>query len=279
MAPTGCLVIRMRLCLCQSSITLQLRPHKRGERREHLVFEKLLDSYPGLLERLREGSEEEVLHVGELISKGASAARGTNKSTAHIVVVTVPGALIEPVNPEPTFIWLRDDMNSNEFCQVNGGQSTWQISCEALQAACDLLWAKAGEIKATFKTIAAVTPSDTKSFPYQLSDSTLAILSVEASSLLSASEGETITICPLCKTKVANMHNHMGLHILRALNNIPEDINMKQLVSDMSPCGFCGRSGHLDCVITISIKNMATGNAPTQWNTKPWARPGQARSE
>ncbi|KIK33900.1 hypothetical protein CY34DRAFT_98846 [Suillus luteus UH-Slu-Lm8-n1] len=97
---------------------------------------------------------------------------------------------------------------------------------------------------------------------------TLAILSVEASSLLSASEGETITICPLCETKVANMRYHMGLHILRALNNIPEDINMKQLVSDVSLCGFCGHSGHPDCVITITIKNTATSNAPTQWNTK-----------
>ncbi|KAG2740578.1 hypothetical protein P692DRAFT_20753110 [Suillus brevipes Sb2] len=97
---------------------------------------------------------------------------------------------------------------------------------------------------------------------------TLAILSVKASSLLSASEGETITICPLCKTKVANMCYHMGLHILRALNNVPEDINMKQSVGDVSPCGFCGQSGHLDCVITITIKNTATSNAPMQWNTK-----------
>jgi hypothetical protein len=37
------------------------------ERREHRVFEQLLDSYPGLLERLRNGSEEEILHVGELV--------------------------------------------------------------------------------------------------------------------------------------------------------------------------------------------------------------------
>jgi hypothetical protein len=99
-----------------------------------------------------------------------SIIQGTDESTARIVVVTVPGALVEPVNPEPTFIRLRDDVNSNEFCQVNSGQSTWQISREALQVACDLLWAKAGEIKATLKTIAAVTPSDAKSFPYQLSD-------------------------------------------------------------------------------------------------------------
>ncbi|KAG2339467.1 hypothetical protein BDR05DRAFT_977700 [Suillus weaverae] len=57
------------------------------EWREHLVFEKLLDSYPGLLERLREGSEEEVLHVGELISKGASAAQGEDTKSLKPVVI------------------------------------------------------------------------------------------------------------------------------------------------------------------------------------------------
>ncbi|KAG1726703.1 uncharacterized protein EDB91DRAFT_1239614 [Suillus paluster] len=58
------------------------------ERREHRVFEKLLDSYPGLLERLREGSEEEILHVGELnIGKGASAARGEDTKLLKPVVI------------------------------------------------------------------------------------------------------------------------------------------------------------------------------------------------
>jgi hypothetical protein len=37
------------------------------DRREHRVFEQLLDSYPGLLERLQNGSEEEIIHVGELV--------------------------------------------------------------------------------------------------------------------------------------------------------------------------------------------------------------------
>ncbi|KAG1817912.1 hypothetical protein EV424DRAFT_1347798 [Suillus variegatus] len=196
-----------------------------------------------------------------------SIIQGTNESTARIVVVTIPGALVEPVNPEPTFIRLRDNVNSDKFCQVNGGQSTWQISREALQAAYDLLWAKAVEIKVTLKTIAAVTPSDVKRFPYQLSDGTPAILSVEASNQLCASEGETISICPLCEMKVSNMRYHMGLHILCALNNVSEDINMKQTVGDISLCSFCRRSGHPDCGIFITIKNMATGNTPT-WNTK-----------
>ncbi|KAG0704986.1 hypothetical protein DFH29DRAFT_800998 [Suillus ampliporus] len=73
------------------------------ERREHRVFEKLLDSYPGLLERLREGSEEEILHVGELnISKGASAARGKDTKSLKPVVIDwiVPaGEVILPPFP------------------------------------------------------------------------------------------------------------------------------------------------------------------------------------
>jgi hypothetical protein len=38
-----------------------------SEWQEHHVFEQLLDSYPGLLEQLRNGLEEEILHVGELV--------------------------------------------------------------------------------------------------------------------------------------------------------------------------------------------------------------------
>ncbi|KAG1793766.1 hypothetical protein EV424DRAFT_1354099 [Suillus variegatus] len=52
-------------------------------RREHRVFMELVDSYPGLLDRLTNDKEEDIIHVGELISlqywklgKGASGARG-----------------------------------------------------------------------------------------------------------------------------------------------------------------------------------------------------------
>ncbi|KAG2356786.1 hypothetical protein BDR07DRAFT_1380567 [Suillus spraguei] len=68
--------------------------------------------------------------------------QGIDESTAQIVVITA----------------------CNEFCQVNGSQSTWQISYEALQAACDILWAKAIEIKVMLKTVTAVTPLDVKNF-------------------------------------------------------------------------------------------------------------------
>ncbi|KAG2141304.1 hypothetical protein DEU56DRAFT_734239 [Suillus clintonianus] len=69
------------------------------ERREHCVFEQLLDSYPGLLDRLKDGSEEEILHVGELIGKGAAGARGDDTKTLKAAVldwITPNGEAIQP---------------------------------------------------------------------------------------------------------------------------------------------------------------------------------------
>ncbi|KAG1781183.1 hypothetical protein EV702DRAFT_962815 [Suillus placidus] len=57
------------------------------EQREHRVFEQLIESYPGLLERLKNGSEEENFHVGELIGKGAAGARGDDTKTLKSAVL------------------------------------------------------------------------------------------------------------------------------------------------------------------------------------------------
>ncbi|KAG1868585.1 hypothetical protein F4604DRAFT_1881509 [Suillus subluteus] len=45
------------------------------------VFMELVDSYPSLLDRLTNDKEEDVLHVGELLGKGASGARGDDTKT------------------------------------------------------------------------------------------------------------------------------------------------------------------------------------------------------
>ncbi|KAG1854296.1 hypothetical protein F4604DRAFT_1883352 [Suillus subluteus] len=64
------------------------------ERKEHKVFERLLDSYPGLLEQLREGLEEEVLHVGEL--------RRRHKVTETLVIdwIAPAGEVVMPPLPK-----------------------------------------------------------------------------------------------------------------------------------------------------------------------------------
>ncbi|KAG2097501.1 uncharacterized protein F5147DRAFT_656313 [Suillus discolor] len=44
--------------------------HRGLSRGEHRVFLELLDSYPGLLDRLTGGEEEDIIHVGELLARG-----------------------------------------------------------------------------------------------------------------------------------------------------------------------------------------------------------------
>ncbi|KAG1871648.1 hypothetical protein F4604DRAFT_1881094 [Suillus subluteus] len=51
------------------------------------VFMDLIDSYPGLLNHLTSGEEEDIIHVGELLGKGASGARGDDTKTLKSAVL------------------------------------------------------------------------------------------------------------------------------------------------------------------------------------------------
>ncbi|KAG2097499.1 uncharacterized protein F5147DRAFT_747452 [Suillus discolor] len=54
---------------------------------EHRVFMELVDSYPGLMDCLTSDEEENVIHVGELLGKGASGARGDDTKTLKSAVL------------------------------------------------------------------------------------------------------------------------------------------------------------------------------------------------
>jgi hypothetical protein len=60
---------------------------------------------------------------------------------------------------------------------------------------------------------------------------TPAVVSLEACNLLAASDGDRVSICPLCESRVANMRNHIGQHILHALSSTPEEVALKEPVS------------------------------------------------
>ncbi|KAG1893986.1 uncharacterized protein F5891DRAFT_962141, partial [Suillus fuscotomentosus] len=72
------------------------------ERREHRVFEQLLDSYPGLLERLRNGSEEEILHfiltILRLVRERQAQRGDDTKSLKPAILdwISPKGAAIQP---------------------------------------------------------------------------------------------------------------------------------------------------------------------------------------
>ncbi|KAG0694063.1 hypothetical protein DFH29DRAFT_985362 [Suillus ampliporus] len=54
---------------------------------EHRVFMELVVSYPGLLDCLINGKEEDIIHVGELLGKGASGARGDDTKTLKSAIL------------------------------------------------------------------------------------------------------------------------------------------------------------------------------------------------
>jgi hypothetical protein len=107
--------------------------------------------------------------------KSRSVIPGTSDSTDRVVIITVPSSLVEPINPKPTFIQLCEDINTDDFAEIKGGQSTWQIAQDALQAACDLLWEKSLKTKVNLKSLTSVTPSDVNTFPYRLLNSMFCI--------------------------------------------------------------------------------------------------------
>ncbi|KAG1765872.1 hypothetical protein EV702DRAFT_1182401 [Suillus placidus] len=51
------------------------------------VFMELIDSYPGLLACLTDSEEEDIIHMGELLGKGASGVRGNDTKTLKSAVL------------------------------------------------------------------------------------------------------------------------------------------------------------------------------------------------
>ncbi|EDR13217.1 uncharacterized protein LACBIDRAFT_308823 [Laccaria bicolor S238N-H82] len=63
------------------------------ERREHKVYLTLLQSVPGLEERLLTGTDEELLIIAELLRKGMSGARGDDTKS-------LKGAILDWITPK-----------------------------------------------------------------------------------------------------------------------------------------------------------------------------------
>ncbi|KAG1832761.1 hypothetical protein EV424DRAFT_1469489 [Suillus variegatus] len=94
-------------------------------RREHRVFLELLDFYPGLLDCLTGGEEEDIIHIGELLGKGVSGARGDDTKTLKSAVLKrlVPrGQVVIP--PLSRNIKTKEGLKSGETT-VRGDQ--WPI--------------------------------------------------------------------------------------------------------------------------------------------------------
>ncbi|KAG2049952.1 hypothetical protein BDR06DRAFT_984193 [Suillus hirtellus] len=95
------------LCNYPSLLTnMSIEYFSAEEHREHAVFEMLLNSYLGLLKWLKEGSEEELIHVGELIGKGAACARGEDTKSLKLVIIDwIAPAVVPPLPRNSKISW------------------------------------------------------------------------------------------------------------------------------------------------------------------------------
>jgi hypothetical protein len=111
--------------------------------------------------------------------KTSSKIMGILKTTEKIIEITVPGLLMQLVNPDTTCVCFCDDVDSDGFCTLNNIGNTWVVRESALTLACDTLWSKACKHDIALKAILQVpcpcTPSD---FPYLLPDGLFMILLV-----------------------------------------------------------------------------------------------------
>ncbi|KAH6903657.1 hypothetical protein BKA70DRAFT_1110650, partial [Coprinopsis sp. MPI-PUGE-AT-0042] len=70
-----------------------------SERREHAIYEQLLNLSPGLEKRLCNGSEQDIFYVAELIQKGSSGARADDtKGLKGVIIdwITPRGQSLQP---------------------------------------------------------------------------------------------------------------------------------------------------------------------------------------
>ncbi|KAG1863130.1 hypothetical protein F4604DRAFT_2030060 [Suillus subluteus] len=202
------------------------------------------------------------LWTGDYV-KTRSEIQGIKQTTEKVVEITVPGLLVELVNPETTCVRMRDDINSDKFFALNNLGNTWIIEELALSLACDTLWRNACEHSISIKNILHIpTPSDPSMFPYALPDGSAGIVCIEASQQLAAAELGPLDDCPLCGVKTDSMRAHIGIHILRASHGIKE--TLKEEVGLTYPCGFCGQSGCNECKIQIKVSSKGSVSLETR---------------
>ncbi|KAG0692593.1 hypothetical protein DFH29DRAFT_882269 [Suillus ampliporus] len=149
---------------------------------------KLTGQILALVPTRKPAVEHSWLWTGDYV-KTNSEIQGINQMMEKIIEITVPGVLVELVNPDTTCVRLHDDINSDDFIALNNIGNTWVVEESALTLACDVLWTKACEHSISVKSILHVpTLSNPSVFPYALPDGSAGIVCMEASEQLAAAE-------------------------------------------------------------------------------------------
>jgi len=116
------------------------------ERREHRVFRQLLQIVPGLEERLLSGSEAEILHIADLIQRGASSARSDD-------IKSLKGAILDWITP------IGQNLTPRLFRNVKIDRGLHHERTGALLCPVDLDWSN-NEVKEKLRTAELTVSGD-----------------------------------------------------------------------------------------------------------------------
>ncbi|KAG2131071.1 hypothetical protein DEU56DRAFT_740233 [Suillus clintonianus] len=182
--------------------------------------------------------------------KTASVVPGTEICTLKVITVTVPGFLVQTVNPR--VVIAADHLAPQHTQEVNSKGTTWSLDDEDLQSAVALLWNKTVDSKVPLSLISSLN-SESSVFPYKSHDgkrSDALICAAGTELLLTTGRGKTVmSACPVCCESTKDIRSHMGVHILRAARKVA-DIVVNPINGPL-PCGFCGDSNNPDCALTF----------------------------
>ncbi|KAJ7443372.1 hypothetical protein FB451DRAFT_1149702 [Mycena latifolia] len=199
------------------------------------------------LESIDDSSDWAWIWNGDYV-KTDSAVQGTSEKTEKVVIVSVPGCLTELVNPVGVDASIR--LGDQAAKRINSTGQSWEVDDKQLGLVCELLWGRAVENNIVPSAVHALKVS--QKFPYCFADGNPALLCHTSSQQLAQERAErSERCCELCGKKAENPRAHMGMHILRKLRHIPEEL-AKQVDGD-TPCGFCGDSSRAECAISMKV--------------------------
>ncbi|KAJ7679989.1 hypothetical protein B0H14DRAFT_3908259 [Mycena olivaceomarginata] len=186
---------------------------------------------------------------------GTSKMKDTDILTTKPITLTVPGIMVELVNP--TVIDAHGRLPAECVKGINSSGTTWAFHDAALRVLVVKLSLRLndGSNLRALPNVKQVSPA----FPYKNSSGEVSLVSDESTALISEKSARGCLYCPEIPK---NWRAHMGGHILRRLRNSGEPEPKRKgradaqalavtypRVGDSFPCGFCGRSGHAECQV------------------------------
>ncbi|KAJ7442126.1 hypothetical protein FB451DRAFT_1105911 [Mycena latifolia] len=182
-----------------------------------------------------------------------SVMTGTTKTTDKVVIVSVPGALTELVDPRMVDAVPR--LGELAY-HINSAGRSWEIDDGAMGAVCELLWNVVVQQKIALTSIQSVKKTIVVSSLHPKNNIFLGnyalVCHQGTQQLVQQHDNKVQRLCHFCGENVGNWRAHISTHILRSIRGVDEALRVP-VGSDM-PCGLCGYSNRPECEVHLRRK-------------------------